>query len=565
LKTSLSIAKRLYLILILAMAGLLLVGGIDFVKMSTVFNVTNQGNVKTVPSLLVLSGAVDQFGQLRAHVAQHVLSADDKGKLEIDKLIRADRDSLDKAFKEYDAMTEGAEDRKALEALRAYLIPYLKGVNKTLELSSVNLFDEARAQILQNAANETRLRDGFGVLMKLGDAHAKAVAQEGKAEIAWATGTTLGITLILALLIGTMGVMITRSLLRQLTLAVEVANTVAAGDLTSRIEVTTNDETGKMIQALKEMNESLIRIVAGVRNGTQEIAAASGEIAIGNQSLSSRTEQQATSLEETASAMEEMTSTVKQNADNARQANQMAASASEAAGKGGMVVSEVVDTMESIASSSKKIVDIIGVIDGIAFQTNILALNAAVEAARAGEQGRGFAVVASEVRNLAQRSAQAAKEIKALINDSVQQVEAGSRLVDQAGATMHDIVERFSRVTDIMAEITTASEEQTSGIEQINRAIADMDNATQQNASLVEEAAASSEAMQAKANELAQVVSVFKLKDDGTTAPAASTPVATSRIAPRTGRKLRKAPTFALEGEAKSRRGIALDDDWEQY
>jgi methyl-accepting chemotaxis protein len=313
--------------------------------------------------------------------------------------------------------------------------------------------------------------------------------------------------------------LITRSIVRPLNDAITIANTVAKGDLTQRITVHGKDETSQLIQALKEMNESLVHIVGQVRTGTETIASASSQIASGNLDLSSRTEEQASSLEETASSMEELTSTVKQNADNARQANQLAASASEVAGKGGMVVSQVVDTMGSIHESSKKIVDIISVIDGIAFQTNILALNAAVEAARAGEQGRGFAVVAAEVRTLAQRSAGAAKEIKSLIDNSVEQVDAGTRLVNQAGATMDEIVDSIKRVTDIMGEISSASLEQTAGIEQINLAITQMDQVTQQNASLVEEAAAASEAMQEQAGALANVVSVFKL--DGTQSAAA--------------------------------------------
>jgi methyl-accepting chemotaxis protein len=279
----------------------------------------------------------------------------------------------------------------------------------------------------------------------------------------------------------------------------KVARTVADGDLTSRVDVTTTDETGQLLQALKEMNSSLVKIVGDVRTGTDNMASASSQIASGNLDLSSRTEEQASSLEETASSMEEMTSTVKQNADNARQANQLAASASEVALCGGSVVAQVVDTMSSINESSKKIVDIIGVIDGIALQTNILALNAAVEAAPAGEQGRGFAVVASEVRNLAQRSAAAAKEIKGLIGDSVEKVDLGARLVEQAGTTMGEIVDSVKRVTDIMSEITCASQEQTSGIEQINQAISQMDQVTQQNAALVEEAAAAAESLQERA------------------------------------------------------------------
>jgi methyl-accepting chemotaxis protein len=311
-----------------------------------------------------------------------------------------------------------------------------------------------------------------------------------------------------------------RMIVRPLRHAIGMAGRIAGGDLTSEIKVVGRDETAELLQALKGMNDSLKKIVGEVRGGTDAISTASQQIASGNADLSQRTEEQASSLEETASSMEELTSTVKQNAENARQANQLAASASEVAVKGGRVVGEVVGTMSSINESSKKIVDIISVIDGIAFQTNILALNAAVEAARAGEQGRGFAVVASEVRNLAQRSAAAAKEIKALIGDSVDKVGAGTKLVDQAGHTMQEIVASVKRVTDIMSEITAASQEQSSGIEQVNQAITQMDEVTQQNAALVEQAAAAAEAMQEQAHTLAQAVSVFKIGEAAQAAPA---------------------------------------------
>jgi methyl-accepting chemotaxis protein len=308
-----------------------------------------------------------------------------------------------------------------------------------------------------------------------------------------------------------LGLTLTRSITRPLAHAVALAQQVASGDLTADIRVSSKDEVGVLLSALKGMNESLLKTVSEVRTGTDTIVTASQQIAAGNLDLSARTEQQASSLEETASSMEELTSTVRQNADNAREANALAQNASGIATRGGKVVSQVVETMASINESSKKIADIIAVIDGIAFQTNILALNAAVEAARAGEQGRGFAVVASEVRNLAQRSAAAAKEIRSLITDSVGKVATGGQLVEEAGATMQEIVQGISRVTDIMSGIASASAEQTLGIEQVNAAITQMDDVTQQNAALVEEAAAAATSLEDQAASLAQLVSTFKL------------------------------------------------------
>ena len=372
---------------------------------------------------------------------------------------------------------------------------------------------------------------------------------------------------------------ITRSITRPITRAVEVAEAVSAGDLTSHIVVESRDETGQLMHALKNMNDKLVSIVGQVRVGTESISTASSEIAAGNLDLSSRTEEQASSLEETASSMEELTSTVKLNADNARSANQLAIDASQIASKGGVVVSEVVSTMGSINDSSRKIVDIISVIDAIAFQTNILALNAAVEAARAGEQGRGFAVVASEVRNLAQRSSAAAKEIKGLIDDSVQKVEAGSQLVDKAGRTMDEIVQSISHVTQIMNQITDASDEQRAGIEQVNRAIGQMDQVTQQNAALVEEAAAAAESMQEQAAKLADVVGVFKL--DATqhyvaasagpsvtaSAPGKAAMQAATRPAlrPAIQPAKRRAPAPAVAARAPKAPVASGADEWEEF
>jgi methyl-accepting chemotaxis protein len=332
----------------------------------------------------------------------------------------------------------------------------------------------------------------------------------------WAIGfsiaSMLGGVVAALILTAILYVAIRNTVTRPLEEATELAQKIANGDLTARSETNRDDELGKLLKAINGITLGLANVVWNVRNGTDTIATASKEIASGNQDLSSRTEQQASSLEETASSMEELTSTVRQNADNARQANQLAVTASDIATKGGAVVSQVVETMHSIHESSRKIADIISVIDGIAFQTNILALNAAVEAARAGEQGRGFAVVATEVRSLAQRSAGAAREIKSLIDDSVSRVEVGNKLVDQAGTTMDEVVTSIRRVTDIMAEITEASREQSEGIEQVNQAITQMDTVTQQNAALVEQAAAAAESLQVQTAELVKQVDIFKLK-----------------------------------------------------
>ena len=307
------------------------------------------------------------------------------------------------------------------------------------------------------------------------------------------------------------GWLITRSITGPMNRAIEATSRVAEGDLTVELTADGKDETAQLIGALAHMRDNLQRIVVGVRSNADSVSTASAQIASGNMDLSNRTEQQASSLEETAASMEELSSTVKQNSDNAKQANQLAMGASTVAIKGGEVVGQVVDTMKGINDSSKKIADIISVIDGIAFQTNILALNAAVEAARAGEQGRGFAVVASEVRSLAQRSAEAAKEIKQLIGASVERVAQGTALVDQAGVTMSEIVTAIKRVTDIMGEISSASVEQSAGVAQVGEAITQMDQATQQNAALVEQSAAAAESLKGQAKQLVQAVAVFKL------------------------------------------------------
>jgi methyl-accepting chemotaxis protein len=397
----------------------------------------------------------------------------------------------------------------------------------------------------------------------------EAAAAEGAASAARTYANTRSV--MIALVIGSLaisvglGLWITRGLTRQLGgepgYAADVAAKIAAGELSTVIATAPGDKSS-LLFAMEAMRSSLVNIVRQVREGTDTIATASTQIAAGNLDLSSRTEEQASSLEETASSMEELTGTVKQNAENARQANTLAVTASKVAVTGGTVVAKVVDTMASINASSKKIVDIIGVIDGIAFQTNILALNAAVEAARAGEQGRGFAVVAAEVRNLAQRSAAAAKEIKHLINDSVEKVDAGGKLVGEAGATMEQIVQSIARVTDIMAEIASASNEQTTGIEQVNSAISQMDEVTQQNAALVEEAAAAAGSLQDQAAALAEVVSVFKL--DQHTAAAGHAAARPAARAPEPA-AARARPATRAPGLAPRALATSGADQWEQF
>jgi methyl-accepting chemotaxis protein len=333
--------------------------------------------------------------------------------------------------------------------------------------------------------------------------------------------TMLVVLALVSLVVGGGGAfVITRSVVAPLNEAVQTARVIASNDLSQTLDSTRRDELGDLLRALSHMQGSLQQVIGQVRSSTDSIGTASAEIATGNQDLSARTEQTASNLQQTASSMEELTATVKQSADSARQANQLAASATEVAQRGGSVVSQVVSTMNEINTSARKISDIIGVIDGIAFQTNILALNAAVEAARAGEQGRGFAVVASEVRSLAGRSAEAAKEIKALIGASVDKVDTGSRLVAEAGSTMSEIVSSVQRVTDIIGEITTASSEQSDGIGQVNTAVTQLDQMTQQNAALVEQSAAAAESLREQAARLAQVVATFRLNSPSSTSSA---------------------------------------------
>ncbi|GJJ01069.1 methyl-accepting chemotaxis protein [Duganella rhizosphaerae] len=512
-----------------------------------------------LPSVQAVMAVRVDISDLRRWELLHLLAEDEKSMATYEQRMDAALATLKADQARYEAMISSPEEKDIYDQFVQGLRQLLAAHDKLLALSRGGQKAEARAIATgDSVAVVAGMVERVNRLVKLNiDGGNRA------SDVAGLTYRNARLTAILLLVFNivigmTLALWVARIVSAPLRQAVALARAVAGGDLTRPIAITSACETGQLMQALKDMTGNLQTLVSQVRSGTDTIATASGQIASGNQDLSARTEQQASSLEETASSMEELTSTVKQNADNARQANVLAQSASGIAVKGGDVVGQVVGTMASINESSRKIVDIISVIDGIAFQTNILALNAAVEAARAGEQGRGFAVVASEVRNLAQRSAAAAKDIKQLIGDSVGKVETGSQLVEQAGRTMTEIVASITRVTDIMAEITSASVEQSSGIEQVNTAIVQMDQVTQQNAALVEQAAAAAESMQDQAARLSEVVSVFKLLASSAPAASAAPPrkavAAPPRVAAAAARPALKQPAKAGPG-----------DEWETF
>jgi methyl-accepting chemotaxis protein len=518
-----------------------------------------------MPSVRAVLELRATVGDLRRWELAHLLNEDAAQMADYEKRMDDTLAILKKTRDTYEKLISSPEE-KAIAAdfdkgFQAFMVDHAK----MIELSRANKKVEARDVASSTSAKALGvINEAVNKLVKLnvdgGDA-----ASDAASEIYSSARMTSIVLLAINIGIGmVLAMWVAKIVAAPLQEAVSLARNVADGDLTLSIDVKSACETGQLMQALKDMTGNLQNLVSQVRHGTDTIATASAEIASGNQDLSSRTEQQASSLEETASSMEELTSTVKQNADNARQANQLAQSASGIALKGGDVVGQVVGTMASINESSRKIVDIISVIDGIAFQTNILALNAAVEAARAGEQGRGFAVVASEVRNLAHRSAAAAKDIKLLISDSVEKVENGSALVNQAGETMNEIVTSITRVTDIMSEITSASVEQSAGIEQVNTAIVQMDQVTQQNAALVEEAAAAAESMQDQAAQLSQVVSVFKLLASAqASAPRPAAPRKPS--VPKAVVASVKAPAAARPALKKPVKETVGGDEWEAF
>ncbi|MFT3812337.1 MAG: methyl-accepting chemotaxis protein [Acidovorax sp.] len=575
---NLKISTKLLLGFLAVLALTALLGAFAIWQMGRIKQASSDMADRWTPALNALNDIRALVPRVRSAEAQHILATQREVMDGFEKNMDAWGAQIKKRYASYAPFADTPDDKAHYEQLGQLLRSYGENHAKLIAESRQLHTEEARTFLSGTGLKlNQQMVATIDKLMQSAQEGSDRANESADATYANARLWVLG-QLVVTIALGlALALAIARMVSRPLGEAVKVAQAVAGGDLSTRIEAKTRDEIGQLFAALQGMNESLVHIVGQVRQGTDSIATASAQIASGNNDLSSRTESQASSLEETAASMEELTSTVRQNADSARQANQLAASASQVAVRGGDVVAQVVTTMDGIHTASQKIADIIGVIDGIAFQTNILALNAAVEAARAGEQGRGFAVVASEVRSLAGRSAAAAKEIKALIDDSSAKVHAGSTLVAQAGETMQEIVGSVRRVTDIMGEISAASQEQTSGIEQVNQAVVQMDQVTQQNAALVEEAAAAAQSLQEQARGLQQAVSVFKLAHEPLSATAATRAVApppkaapapkaaAKPIAAKPAPRPVAAPPKAVAATPKAVAAARSDDDWETF
>lgn len=524
---------------------------------------------RTIP-LMDLGLVIDKINLIRTNA---VVATSTSSLTDIEDMIArtAQRDrEINQLWAKFTATTLTSEEKAIAESFDAVWKEYRESRDRTLSLARAGNQAGARENAMRDAGPKfNKAHDDMFALIELqgkvaGEEYQNAVSTYNTVRAVSITAIALGLALTLL-----MSWLLIRAITVPINAAVDVANRIANGDLDNRIEIKSNDEVGKMLTALKTMNEQLVAIVSDVRTSSDSVGTSAREIAAGNDDLSQRTQEQASALEETASSMEEMTSTVKQNADNARQANQLAMGARTQAEQGGQVVGQAISAMGEINSASRKIADIISVIDEIAFQTNLLALNAAVEAARAGEQGRGFAVVAGEVRNLAQRSAGAAKEIKDLIQDSVEKIKVGSGLVDESGKTLTEIVESVKKVTDIVAEIAAASQEQSAGIEQVNKAITQMDEVTQQNAALVEEAAASSRSMEEQAGRLVEVMQFFRL-DAGKAHTSAPTPQRAPHPSPRPeGRPAAKPAAGKPKAQPAPQQRAAVRsteaDEWQEF
>ena len=506
------ISTRLFAVFGLIAVLLVAIASAAMLQMGSMRAATSDITENWLPSVELVNKMNTGTADFRVQEYKHVLNTDDNVMAGIEKKLSEVLSEFEKNHQAYVKLISSPEERKLYDAFAAEWMQYLQLHEQIIVLSRKNANDQAK-KILEGES-KVLFDSSSNKLDKLIDLnHDGSVAASKDSAQAYASARTIVLVIsVCALVLMIMAALwLIRSITQPLNHAVALLNQVAEGDLTTHIEVHSTDETGQLLSAMQRMQQSLVRTVSTVREGSESVATASAQIAQGNNDLSQRTEEQASALEQTAASMEELGSTVSQNADNAKQANQLALNASAVAIQGGDVVAQVVDTMKGINDSSRKISDIISVIDGIAFQTNILALNAAVEAARAGDQGRGFAVVASEVRSLAGRSAEAAKEIKNLINASVARVEQGTLLVDQAGATMSEVVSSIRRVTDIMGEISAASTEQSMGVSQIGEAVQQMDQVTQQNAALVEEMAAAASSLKSQAQDLVSTVAVFKL------------------------------------------------------
>ncbi|MCZ8073879.1 MAG: methyl-accepting chemotaxis protein [Paucibacter sp.] len=535
-----------------------------------------------LPSVRYASAMSGDLSEFRIGVLLSVTAGTPEQVRSAETALNQAREELKKDTARYEPLITSPEERKLFDEFQSHWSNYQGLIKEALSLAAAGKQEEAR-QITAGQARQA-FNTAHETISKIVELNArgseKAAANSNEVYKSALTGLLIVSVLALGAAL-VMSAFLIRGITAPLDQAVQAADRVAGGDLSQTIHSDSQDETGQLLSALARMQTSLVGTVSNVRDGAESVATASAQIAQGNADLSSRTEEQASSLEETSATMEELNATVRQNADNAAQANQLAQSAAQVARDGGQVVGEVVETMRGIEGSSKRISDIISVIDGIAFQTNILALNAAVEAARAGEQGRGFAVVASEVRNLAQRSADAAKEIKSLINDSVERVQTGTQLVDRAGQTIQDIVGSVQRLADIVGEISSASREQSSGISQVGEAVTQLDRATQQNAALVEESAAASESLRNQAQGLLSAVASFKLSAQGahkavlapSRKPVKSTHQAASHAAkpaaakkPATAQASKPSPAAAPRAPAPSPAPAPADDGgWDTF